>query len=191
MTQAARHRILLVVLALLGLGCVSYTGTAKNVAPSTLSADGGWVILPAFPLVLQRQHDDCGAAVLSAVLRYWQRPLPRLAGGRRLRAGEVRDLAEQSGLSAHVFFGNMNDILYELNRGRPVIVALGKPHGRNEIALHYEVVVGYEPRTHRLLLLDPARGWQTDSFQGFAHEWAATRAVTIVAFERATERAGG
>jgi len=47
---------------------------------------------------------------------------------------------------------------------------------------HYEVVVGYEPNKKQLLLLDPARGWQVDSFEGFAKEWAVSKGVTIVTF---------
>ena len=49
---------------------------------------------------------------------------------------------------------------------------------------HYEVVVGYEPEKRQVLLLDPGKGWQTNSFKGFAEEWAATKAVTVVTFPR-------
>ena len=82
----------------------------------------------------------------------------------------------------YVFFGTMKDIVHELEQGRPVIVGLGKMFDEKQAISHHEVVVGYEAKTKQLLLLDPARGWQVDSLEGFAKEWAISRAVTIVAF---------
>jgi hypothetical protein len=37
-------------------------------------------------------------------------------------------------------------------------------------------------------LLDPGRGWQVDTLQGFGEEWARSKGVTIVAFLPASDR---
>lgn len=76
----------------------------------------------------------------------------------------------------------MTDIVHELRQGRPIIVGLGKTVNRREALSHVEVVVGYEPERQRVLLLDPANGWQLDTLAGFGEEWARTKGVTIVAF---------
>jgi ATP-binding cassette subfamily B protein len=142
-----------------------------------------------FPLVLQDQNDDCGAAALAAVLRYYGHDAtPRSvldAVGRsdnRLRAGDMTAYARKVGLHSYVFFGTMNDIVYELKRGRPIIVGLGKQFEEKKALSHYEVVVGYEPNKKLVLLADPGRGFQVDSLEGFGKEWARTKGVTIVTF---------
>jgi ABC-type bacteriocin/lantibiotic exporter with double-glycine peptidase domain len=176
-------------MAALSLGCASYRGSASTAQPSEVAHEGGWVIVPHFPLVLQEGNHDCGAAALSAV---WGRastpadivkaqPVP----GQRLSASDIERYARHEGLSSYVFFGTMKDVAYELGHGRPVIVGLAKPYSGNKAVAHYEVVVGYEPVKRRVLLLDPGRGWQTDSFDGFGREWAVSKGVTIVAFLRA------
>jgi ABC-type bacteriocin/lantibiotic exporter with double-glycine peptidase domain len=181
--------LLRVVLALLTLGCASYHGTARSVRPSQLARAGGWWMVPKFPLVLQEQNHDCGAAALSSVLRFWgtTRAPHEIAAelgrpNQRLSAGEMAKYARERGLHSYVFYGTMTDVVYELRRGRPVIVGLGKKLEEKKALAHYEVVVGYEPERQLVLLLDPGRGWQIDTLKGFAEEWARSKGVTIVAF---------
>lgn len=176
-------------IAAASLGCASYQGSAKEVRPSTLVRDENWVMVRGFPRVLQRGNHDCGAASLAAVLEFWgHRTTPEQiseALGKRneqLRARDIEVYAKREGLSSFVFFGTMNDLIYELKRGRPVIVGVGKPYSDKKALAHYEVVVGYEPKKRQVLLLDPARGWQVDSFEGFAREWSVSKGVTVVAF---------
>jgi hypothetical protein len=76
----------------------------------------------------------------------------------------------------------MDDILYELEHGRPAIVGLGKAVSNERALSHYEVVVGYESDKQLVLLLDPARGWQIDTLRGFSTEWSRSKGVTIVTF---------
>jgi ABC-type bacteriocin/lantibiotic exporter with double-glycine peptidase domain len=146
-------------------------------------------MVPHFPLVLQDTSHDCGAAALASVMRFWGHPASpasiEASLGRtdaRLRAGDIESYARKSGLSSYVFFGTMTDIVHELRQGRPIIVGLGKKYEAEKAVSHYEVVVGYEPKKKLVLLLDPGRGWQVDSLDGFAKEWALSKAVTIVAF---------
>ncbi len=193
-SEAKRHTrwfslAALIVFGALSSGCASYQGTSTTVHPSAVVSEGDWILVPNFPLVLQEKSDDCGAAVLASVLRFWgYAATPGSISARlgrtdnRLKAGDMATYARSRGLKAYVFFGTMQDIEHELARGRPVIVGLGKMVGETKALSHYEVVVGYEPTKKQLLLLDPDRGWQTDSLAGFKKEWALTKAVTIVAF---------
>ncbi len=179
----------LVVLAAFSLGCATYHGTASAAQPAVVAREGQWIMVPRFPLVMQPESDDCGAAALSAVLRYWGYPASPASietaighADRRLSAGDMEAHAQSLGLHSYVFSrGTMKDILRELEQGRPVIVGLGKMVDEKKALSHYEVVVGYEPQKKQVLLLDPARGWQVDSLEGFAKEWAISNAVTMVA----------
>jgi predicted double-glycine peptidase len=181
--------LVLIAMAVLSFGCASYRGTATSAQPSTIVQNGQWTMVRNFPHVAQTGDKDCGAASLAAVLRFWGHPASaesiEASLGRadsRLQAGDMEAYARSMGLRSYVFFGTMKDIVHELDQGRPVIVGLGKMVDEKKALSHYEVVVGYEPNKKQLLLLDPARGWQVDSFDGFAKEWAISKAVTIVAF---------
>jgi hypothetical protein len=72
-------------------------------------------------------------------------------------------------------------VVHELERGRPVIVGLGKMIEEKKALSHYEVVVGYEPTKKQVLLLDPGKGFQVASLDAFAREWAVSKGVTMVA----------
>lgn len=192
--QARKVQVVLVPLLALSLGCAAYGGTASTAQPSVVAHEGRWMMVPHFPLVLQAEDDDCGAAALAAVLRFWgYRATPQSIEaalgrtGHRLQAGDMEAYARSVGLRSYVFFGTMTDIVHELEQGRPVIVGLGKKVDAKKAISHYEVVVGYEPKKKQLLLLDPGRGWQVDSLDGFAKEWALSKGVTIVAFLPASD----
>lgn len=182
--------------AIMNLGCASYTGTARQAQIVNIQADKRWVVVPNFPRVMQAKDHDCGAASLAAVLGYWGKPTTPEAvsqavgrDGKQLRASDIESHARASGFSSYVFYGNMGDLLYEVGRGRPVIVGVGKPYGKDKAIAHYQVVIGYEPEKKRVLLLDPAIGFQTNSYEGFAKEWAVSKGVTIVTFLKAGKTA--
>jgi len=166
-----------------------YKGTAKSAEPTALAREGDWTMVPNVPLVRQANEDDCGGAALASVLRFWGHSATpesvEAAIGRKdrhLSAGDMANHARSKGLRAYVIYGTMDDVLHELESGRPVIVGLGKQIVTGDVFAHYEVVVGYERTKHQVLLLDPGRGWQLDSVKGFAGEWARSGGVTIVAF---------
>ena len=180
---------LLVALSLIATGCASYQGTAESAEPAQLVREGNWLMVRGFPRVSQEKNHDCGAAALAAVLEFWGREatpasVQAALGGKdeRLPAGELVAHARREGLRSYVFFGQMSDLVHELQRGRPVIVGLGKAVASDKALAHYEVVVGYEPQQERVLLLDPARGFQVDSVKGFSEEWQRSKCVTIVTF---------
>jgi ABC-type bacteriocin/lantibiotic exporter with double-glycine peptidase domain len=193
--RALARLVFPLALTLAGSGCASYEGTAKSAEPAQLMREGKWLMIPRFERVSQQKSQDCGAAALAAVLKYWGRdatPASVEAGvggprNSRLRAGDLVAYARREGLRSYVFFGTMDDVVYELRRGRPVIVGLGKAVSSEKALAHYQVVVGYEPKQERVLLLDPARGFQVDSLEGFSEEWKRSKGVTIVTFLPAPE----
>src|SRR5687767_1649275 len=183
------YAFVLIAITALSLGCASYRGTASSAQPSVVAQQGQWTMVPNFPFVAQSTQSDCGAAALAAVLRFWGHSAsPQAieaalgAEDNRLRAGDMEAYARSLGMRSYVFFGTMKDVVYELERGRPVIVGLGKMVEEKKALSHYQVVVGWEPNKKQVLLLDPARGWQIDSLEGFAKEWAISKGVTMVAF---------
>jgi ABC-type bacteriocin/lantibiotic exporter with double-glycine peptidase domain len=185
----ARLFLLTVFVLVSSFGCAVYRGTARAAEPAALAREGDWTMVEKFPLVRQVDDDDCGGAALASVLRFWGRQataesVEKAVGGRnkRLRAGDMAAHARQLGLRAYVFNGTMNDVVYELGQGRPIIVGLGKETATKKVLAHYEVVVGYEPQERLVLLLDPGSGWQIDTFDGFNEEWARSGHVTIVSF---------
>jgi ABC-type bacteriocin/lantibiotic exporter with double-glycine peptidase domain len=176
----------IVGLILLATGC--YTGSARSVSPLEVVRDPGWLLVPKVSFIAQTAENDCGAAALAMMLAHWGRPVSRdqisaahRPSARGLRAGELRAFAKSQGLQAFIVEGRLTDLETELARGRPVIVGLGKPHGRR-LLTHYEVVVGLHRVRQLVLTLDPARGWSKNTLAGFAAEWAPARNLLLVMF---------
>ncbi len=183
----ARLAPVTVVGTLLVGGC--YLGSARNVTPADLAADGDWEVIDGVPRVRQVARRDCGAAALAMVLGYWGLPVTRdevsaatlAAPERGIRAAALRDFARRQGLQAFVIEGQLGDLDREVRRRRPVLVGVMKRYGRQAYP-HYEVVVGLDRQRQRILTLDPAHGLRVNSREGFAAEWAAARQVTLIVF---------
>jgi ABC-type bacteriocin/lantibiotic exporter with double-glycine peptidase domain len=162
------------------------------VTPAAIAAEPGWLLVRSVPFYGQSGDRDCGAAALAMVLRYWEVPVTpqeivaayQTKDGRGLRAGELRDFARGRGLEAFLVTGDPADLRSELEHGRPLLVGLGKRHGRHTLA-HYEVLVGLHRDGSRVLTLDPAHGWRENSREGFAAEWTAAGQLALVIFKRA------
>jgi ABC-type bacteriocin/lantibiotic exporter with double-glycine peptidase domain len=173
----------------LSTGC--YRGSARTISPAAIHADGGWLLVRGVPFLPQTGDEDCGAAALAMVLRYWNVATSpaEVAGahpqsrGRGLRAGELRDFARGRGVDAFVVHGEPGDLRHELERGRPLIVGLAKPYTGRTLA-HYEVLIGLHRDGRRVLTLDPAQGWRENTLEGFAAEWGAARQLLLVVFRR-------
>jgi ABC-type bacteriocin/lantibiotic exporter with double-glycine peptidase domain len=174
------------------LSCASYQGTAQDVDLHTVAKDGGWRRVDNVPFVHQRGEKDCGAAVLSTVLQYYEPSLGpaaersridsalRSKPGEGLAAGALRDYAREHGFSAYVFKGKFDDLTHELAENRPVIVGLHKPLSSEKALAHYEVFLGYHPEKERVLTFDPAHGLRENALAGFMTEWERAGDVTIV-----------
>lgn len=189
--------------ALLGLlalgsasGCASYKGASRDVTTATLAEQPGWVRLDHVKLVRQKGIKDCGSAALSMVLGYLDPGGPgaleraaidaklREEPGKGLAAGQLRDYAKAHGFDAFVIQGAYDDLVHEVDAGRPVIVGVHKPLSSGETLSHYEVFVGYQPEQRHVLTLDPARGLREFPLDGFMSEWQAAGQVAIVVMPR-------
>jgi predicted double-glycine peptidase len=181
------------LLGVLGFGCISYRGSAQSVTPSTVRADAAWKRIDHLPPIHQTGAKDCGAAALSAVLTYWSLPpiAPAMqratidAALRRspkegLSAGALRDYARKQGFRAYVFNGDVSDLRHEIDAGRPVIVGVLKSMSSREFLSHYEVVVGFHSKEPLVLLYDPARGLTENRVSGFLDEWKRAGYTTLV-----------
>jgi predicted double-glycine peptidase len=179
-------------LVLLCAAPACYTGSAKDVSPQWIEqarGDHSWQMVSDVPFVAQKSDADCGPAALAMVLGHFGVAAtldqltaldPPSEGG--VRAGALRDVARAKGLEAFIVSGTFNDLVAQIDRGRPILVGLAKPMvGRRAIA-HYEVVIGINRSKQLILSLDPSRGPRQNTLQGFAREWVPTHQVTIVIF---------
>lgn len=131
----------------------------------------------AVPFVPQAK-DTCGAASLAMVLRYWGVPARHddLAAAaaeaekRGASGSRLAELARARGLFAITYQGDLRQLEESLDKGRPLIVALGAGNGR----LHHDVVVvGYE--ANHVLLHDPSEGRDRRLRKGeFDRRWSAS-----------------
>jgi hypothetical protein len=186
MTQM-QLKIAFVLACCLASACASagYTGAARDLAPRAIQQEPGWIAVDHVPLMRQHGHYDCGPTALAMVLSYWYPAVPAqrwslAESDRRLSAGELRDEARARGLAAFVVEGTLEDIAYELQRKRPVIVGTVKPIGGNKGVAHYEVVVGIHPATKRIATLDPAAGWRQNTLPEFLKEWGPSGRLLLV-----------
>ena len=148
----------------------------------------GWVRVDT-PVTIQRGLTDCGAAVLTSLLQYWGKPTSvqsvRDAVGRgalgRASAAELRDFAQSTGLEAFVFYAQFDTLRHELDRGRPVIVGLHQPVGK-QVVKHYELVNGYNAERELVTAMDPATGLVVMPLAEFMKRWQAASGLVLVAF---------
>lgn len=164
-----------------------YRGSARSVSISDVKREDGWTLVDRVPLISQSSEYGCGSAALAMVLRHWglessdvdvARDIP---GGEQgsIAAGALRDLARQKGLRAFLVRGTEADLIREVAFDRPVLVGVVQRYTNRSYA-HYEVIVGINQRTRRVLMLDPGRGMREDDFGAFANEWGGAGWLTLV-----------
>jgi len=126
--RRAQFHVCLLLAGLVTSGCSVYTGKASSLQPQTLKREAGWIAVDGVPMLRQTDEHDCGPTALSMVLRYWQPGSARLQSAHdvQISAGELRELAKQRGFSAYVVAGTVEDLVFELKHGRPVIVGTAK-----------------------------------------------------------------
>ncbi len=164
----------------------SYTGGARAVEPASIGQE--WAAVRSLPAVPQRGESDCGAAAMTGVLRYHrvdadaaaiERQL-RPAGADGIRAGLLRDYARRRGLRAYLISARVDDLMYEIERGRPVIVGTLKRYGDRIAYEHYEVVFAISRDGAHVATYDPAAGWRRYTRADFLAEWKPTGQLALV-----------
>jgi hypothetical protein len=182
-TLRPRFFVSVLLLAASTSACNVYAGSAKTLKPQELTEEPGWIAVKGVPDLRQVDEHDCGPTALTMVLSFWQ---PERRGqtlglplDRQITVGEMRDVAREHGFSSFVVEGKPEDLVFELEHGRPVIVGVAKQTLKNAVT-HYEVVVGMNKQSQRVATLDPAAGYRQNSFSGFLTEWQATGRVLLV-----------
>jgi len=194
--RALVARVWLCAFCLAGAGaCSVYTGTATTLRPTELQKEPGWVSIEGVPELHQAHELDCGPTALAMVLSFYgvadrQSVLAALPSDRRVSVSDLRDLARQHGFESYVVEGKPEDLVYELQHGRPVIVGVAKPTVQDAVA-HYEVVVGMHRDSQRVATLDPAVGMRQNSFSGFLTEWQGSGRVLLLVIPKSTAGARG
>ena len=150
-----------------------------------------WINVP----YVQQTKDGCGAASLAMVMQYWDRQENRKAedkdnpqqilhalysrAAHGIYASAMTRYLDENGYRTFAFAGQWADFARELQKGRPLIVAL-KPGGSH--SLHYVVVAGVNDAEQVVLLNDPAqRKLLKEDKARFEREWKATGNWTLLA----------
>ena len=118
------QKIICVLLAALCLGGCTSVAPFKGVAIEDDS-----VYVTGLPPVNQDKHYACGAACVAAVAAYWNVSLAQFRAKRAqmpedATGHDLQLLAEELGLRAFVYRGSKEDLLDNLQKGRPVIVMI-------------------------------------------------------------------
>ena len=157
----------------------------------------------------QANKTDCGPACLLAVMQYWEayplrsvgaeKFLPYSATGYSL--SELKDVAVDQGLKAYIIAmrdGPRERLEEQIRKGRPVICAVRRPvrigparyipilgqlfqAGVSRFGPktnHFVVVMGISCR--RVLLMDPAVGFTSVSWQKFERSWSEMKYATLL-----------
>lgn len=156
---------------------------------------GIWLDVP----FVQQEKNGCGAAVVAMVIDYWrnqqghnqsvrvdasqiQRALysPQAHG---IYSSRLQRYFEEHGFRTFALHGDWALLREQLEKGRPLIVAL-KPR-KGETSLHYVVVAGLDWSSDVLMINDPAqRKLLKVERRRFENEWQAVNRWTLLAIPR-------
>jgi ABC-type bacteriocin/lantibiotic exporter with double-glycine peptidase domain len=175
-------RALLLILSLLlpaGCGIMPYR-------PEDLSPNA--VVLET-PLTQQDEMYDCGLAAISALCGYYNVVIPgsqraelaQLAASERgLSGAELRSALERNGMEVYLFEGRLKEGPTSLQDNifarRPMLVMTDM-----EGSHHYSLVVGIDPDSGALVVLDPQLGRVIMQAADFERRWDLTQRFTMLA----------
>ena len=135
----------------------------------TTSLFAGDIVLDV-PFVAQEKN-GCGAAAISMVLSYWNENgypideesrnvdeiLRQLSSNdyAGIRARDIEKYFQQHQYRAFAFRGSIEDLQHHLDKGRPIVVALGQKSGIGRH--HFVVATGISSDRSIILINDPAQ----------------------------------
>jgi ABC-type bacteriocin/lantibiotic exporter with double-glycine peptidase domain len=153
---------------------------------------GVWLDVP----FVRQEKNGCGAASIAMVMEYWQRQRSggnqqELSSGDReiqrtlyspaahgIYASDMERYLQQHGFRTFVLHGEWADLQEQLQKGRPLIVALQPSRAER----HYVVIVGLDERQDVVLKNDPAeRKLLKQERSSFEKEWKAAGNWTLLA----------
>jgi len=163
-----------------------------------------WIDVP----YVHQSPEACGAAALAMLTAYWaeqeglagsfsdgtpaQREQARAdryvsiierelspRAGRGIAAKAMKAYLDQHGFITFTLEGTWHDLVSEIGRGRPLIVAV-RPRGDPQ--LHYVVIAGVDPARSMVMMNDPAgRKLITEERADFEKDWSATHNWMLLA----------
>jgi ABC-type bacteriocin/lantibiotic exporter with double-glycine peptidase domain len=157
---------------------------------SAASLHSAWLDVP----FVKQEKGGCGAASIAMVMQYWQRQQNEPASqdsdvsqiqralysprARGIYASDMERYFEENGFRTFTIRGEWEDLEQQLDKGRPLIVAL-KPGGGS---LHYVVVAGLDGERALVMVNDPAqRKLLKEERSSFEREWSAAGKWTLLA----------
>jgi ABC-type bacteriocin/lantibiotic exporter with double-glycine peptidase domain len=160
---------------------------------------GVWLDVP----FVRQDKEGCGAASIAMVMQYWLKQQGRsldgssdateirralyVPGSHGIYASAMESYFRQHGFRTFSFRGEWKDLQQQLQKGRPLIVAL-KTSGA-EGPLHYVVVTGIDPEQGLILINDPAqRKLIKQHRSGFEKQWSSTNKWTLLALPKPADR---
>ena len=157
----------------------------------------------------QATKTDCGPVCLLTVMQYWEAYSPQSVGAQTFlppsttgySLSELKDVAVDHGLKAYVIAmrdGPREHLEEQIRKGRPIICAVERPvrigparyipilgqvvqAGVSRFGPktnHFVVVMGISCR--RVLLMDPAVGFTSVSWQKFERSWSEMKYATLL-----------
>lgn len=165
------------------------------ILPCVAAPPGSWLDVP----FVKQPRNGCGAASIAMVMQYWQRqhgqPASVDSNAERIQqalysgkahgiyASDLQRYFQEHGFKVFAVQGEWSDLAQNLEKGRPLIVAL-KPR-RGDAALHYVVVVGLDGEGSIVLVNDPAqRKLFRQERSDFEKEWKGAGNWTLLAIPR-------
>ncbi len=155
---------------------------------------GLWIDVP----FVRQAKNGCGAASIAMVMQYWHRQegsvpaddaeqVQRVLYSHRahgIYASAMEGYFQQRGFRTFAFRGEWKDLREQLEKGRPLIIALNT--GRAN--LHYVVVTGLDSQQGVVLENDPAeRKLLKQDRSAFEKQWKAAGFWTLLAVPRRGE----
>ncbi|HZM00167.1 MAG TPA: cysteine peptidase family C39 domain-containing protein [Planctomycetota bacterium] len=184
---AARRRVTAATVAL--IAAIAGGGAATGCSAPQRTLPAGSIELPVDP-VRQSDAHDCGAATLDALAAYHgarlddesRRQLAECAAGSEgLTGADLRSALEPAGLDVFLFRGTPDHaptgLWRALEGGLPPVVAISSAPGRN----HFVLLVGYDPRSGDVAVLDPAQGRLVIPADRFLDCWRGAERFTLLA----------
>ena len=167
---------------------------ACGVLPAADLRDSGAGVWLDVPFVKQ-EKEGCGAATIAMVMQYWQaqqgQPPDNISDAPHIQralyspkahgiyASDMERYFQEKAFRTFTIRGEWEDLKENLDKGRPLIVAL-KPAGG---ALHYVVVTGLG--TAIVMVNDPSqRKLLKQDWASFEREWSAAGKWTLLALPR-------
>lgn len=177
------YRLALPFLALgVSTGCISLKPPPQAPGPEALALEG----VPATEFGVE----TCGAASLSAILAYWDidisieeldNTLPKASNGGVVSL-DLLLAARERGFQAELVVGDREQIVENLEAGRPLILMLRilNAIGERRDLYHYVIVDGFDPGTDlvRVQYGDGASRWV--SLSRLSRSWDDTGFATLV-----------